>query len=105
MDVNKQQPIVADSEDPRLIAEIKQAGYFCRAVKKPKVFTRIEFVLNFNLLFTKSSLNLHKELANYMWQEKDGEFLQEPVKSFDHGMDAMGYAIWDLFNKDKVTMF
>ena len=97
-EVSKTKSIVADSEDPRLIDEIKKAGYNCRAVKKPKVFARLEKCLNYELLVTASSLNLIREFQNYMWIEKDGEYLQEPVKAFDHGMDAWGYAVWELMD-------
>lgn len=103
--VKTNKPIIADSEDPRLIKEINNAGFICRGIKKPKVFARIEKALNYELQVTAESENLLHEFANYMWMEKDGEYLQEPVKAFDHGMDAWGYAVWELVDKKGVYIF
>lgn len=103
--ISRSKPIIADSEDPRLIDEIKKAGYVCRGIKKPKVFTRIEKALNYSLVVTSRSTNLAREFQNYMWDNKDGEYIQEPVKAFDHAMDAWNYCVWELWDKNQLLMY
>ena len=47
------------------------------------------------LLFTKDSLNLINEARTYTWLcDKDGNYLNYPIKKNDHLMDAMRYAAW-----------
>jgi phage terminase large subunit len=46
-----------------------------------------------DLLVTKRSVNVIKELRNYIWDtDRDGNQLNQPIKEFDHAMDAMRYA-------------
>ena len=97
--------IIADSEDPRLIQEIKNAGFTCQGIKKPKVKQRIDKMKSYPILVTSASLNIITELQNYMWQEYEGAFLEEPIKEFDHALDGAGYAIWELMDKKGLFMF
>lgn len=44
--------------------------------------------------------NVIMELSNYAWkQDKDGKYMDEPAKEWDHAMDAMRYAMNGLFIK------
>jgi phage terminase large subunit len=41
---------------------------------------------------TADSLNLIKELREYMWDtNQDGNIIRRPVKEYDHAIDAMRY--------------
>ena len=89
--------IWADSEDPKSIAEIKSYGINISGADKPKgsVDYGIQLVKRHNIYVTKRSTNLIKEFRNYKWQiDKNGIILNVPVKLFDHGMDALRYAIF-----------
>jgi phage terminase large subunit len=94
-----------DGEDPRLIEEIRQAGYdnISAALREPGAFkTRVDFLLRYNIAVTSKSTNLIRDLNNAMWQEdpsgisnSDGtkRYLNKPEKGFLHGIDASGYAM------------
>ena len=47
------------------------------------------------LLITKSSVNLIKEIESYSWKtDLNGNILEEPVKFNDHALDALRYAVY-----------
>jgi phage terminase large subunit len=47
-----------------------------------------------------SAKNILKESKSYQWkQSADGSPLEEPVKMFDHAMDALRYAIVGMTDK------
>jgi phage terminase large subunit len=55
---------------------------------------RIKTLRGYNLFVTSESVNLIKEFRYYKFKEdKNGNFLDEPVKEFDHALDAAGYAV------------
>lgn len=88
--------VIADSEDPRTINEIKQAGINIKAVSKPKgsVIGGINKAKSLRISYTKNSSNIKKEFQNYTWQQKkDGTFENVPIKDFDHAMDAFRYYV------------
>ena len=48
----------------------------------------------YKLNITKRSLNTIKEFRNYFWlQNKDGNYINEPVIKFNHSIDAVRYAV------------
>ena len=63
------------------------------------VFEGINVVKSFKLHITKDSTNLLKEIDLYVWKEKDGNSLDEPVKLNDDGMDAVRYALTPYIGK------
>lgn len=86
--------VIADSEDPRTINEIKSAGVNVKAVAKAAGSIRagIQKAHTYKIHYTKNSSNLKKEFGNYTWQQKkDGTFENVPIKDFDHAMDAWRY--------------
>jgi phage terminase large subunit len=49
---------------------------------------------------TKDSIDLIRELRNYVWaKDKDGNPLNEPIDKFNHCLDAMRYAVWTRFGQ------
>jgi len=45
-----------------------------------------------NLLVTKQSTNLIKELLNYSWDtDKTGKRLNRPIDDYNHAIDALRY--------------
>jgi len=84
----------ADAARPDLIDECAKAGWRIDKAKKD-VFSGINFVKKYRLIFTKRSTNLIRECQLYSWRvNKDGNTLDEPVKQNDDGMDAMRYGIF-----------
>lgn len=92
--VDKDVPMYCDAAMPGTIAELQDAGYNAIAADK-KVEDGIAAVKRFTLAFTPDSVDLIDEADSYKWAEtKDGDLKDQPVKAFDHGMDAMRYAVY-----------
>jgi phage terminase large subunit len=90
--------IVADSAEPRLISELKSKGLNIKGIEKPKITDRIALVQDYELIIEANSTNLIKELNNYSWHDKKSE---TPIDNFNHLLDALGYAVWDMVVKKK----
>jgi len=91
--------IIADSSEPKSIAEIKRGGFRAiRGVKKgPDSITNgIDILKRYRIKIHKKSINLIEEFSNYQWfKTKDGEYLNKPVDNFNHGIDAVRYVCFD----------
>jgi len=88
--------IIADSAEPKSIDEIRLAGYNVKPAVKgaDSVINGIQKVLSKKLYVTKRSVNLIKELRNYSWvTDKEGKPTNKPIDAFNHGIDALRYAI------------
>ena len=90
--------IVADSAEPRLISELKSKGLNIKGIEKPKITDRIALVQDYELIIDENSTNLIKELNNYSWHDRKSE---TPIDNFNHLLDALGYAVWDMLLKKK----
>ena len=90
--------IVADSAEPRLISELKSKGLNIKGIEKPKITDRIALVQDYELIIDENSTNLIKELNNYSWHDKKSE---TRIDNFNHLLDALGYAVWDMLVKKK----
>ena len=85
--VRRNDLIVADSADPRLISEFGK--YFnIRPVKKGSVAETLKLMQDYEIVVTEGSRNLAKELNNYIWHDKKAGV---PIGSFNHLIDAMRY--------------
>ena len=91
-------PIYADCAEPKSSEEISRGGVRvlpCVKSGEDKKVEQIQWLKGWKLLFTKDSLNLINEARNYTWLcDKDGNYLNYPIKKNDHLMDAMRYAAW-----------
>jgi len=90
--------VIADCAEPKSIAEIKSYGINIQPCKKGNDSVRngIQLIQPQPVSVTKQSVNLLKEYRNYMWKtDRNGAFINpnEPVKSNDHCMDALRYAL------------
>lgn len=86
--------IYADPAEPKSIKELQNAGLNCDdALKGPdSVMYGIDLMQQGKFFVTSTSENLIKELRRYVWKtNKDGAALNEPVKAFDHAIDAIRY--------------
>lgn len=87
---------IADSAEPKSIDEIMSYGVNILSSNKGpgSVNQGIAYVQDQRISITKRSVNLIKEYRNYMWKtDKDGKILNEPDAGWDHGMDAIRYAL------------
>lgn len=86
--------IISESADPRLVKEIKNAGYNITAVTKGhgSVMEGITKMLEYEVCITQKSENIIKEFKNYTYaQDKSGAFLNVPIDAFNHAIDATRY--------------
>lgn len=94
-------PIICDSARPELIAEMKRAGWSAVPVDKGagSRTAGIAIVQDKKIYYTSQSGNLEREFLSYSWRKRrgSGEQLDEPEDGNDHLMDAIRYAISDLF--------
>jgi phage terminase large subunit len=88
--------IIADSAEPRLISELKQRGLNIKGIDKPKIIDRIALLQDYEIIIDKDSINLIKELNNYVWHDKKSE---TPIDDYNHLLDALGYAVWNYIGK------
>jgi len=96
--------IVADSAEPRLISELKTRGLTIKGIEKPKIVDRIALMQDYELIVDPESINVIKELNNYVWHDKKS---QTPIDDYNHHLDPVGYVVWDLIgkpNKGKYTI-
>lgn len=84
--------IYADSAEPQRIEEIYRAGFNIKPmVKGPDSVSKgIDTVKSMPMFITSDSEDIIKEARHYKWREiSDNQFGdKEPVKLFDHAMDA-----------------
>jgi phage terminase large subunit len=89
-----------DSAEPKSVAEYRTLGLNAVSTKKGKgsIESGIKKIQSFrNVVIHKTKCpNILAEFKNYQWrQDKNGEQLPEPVSGFDHGIDALRYALED----------
>ena len=88
--------IISESADPRLVDEIKNAGLDINKVNKfqGSIQAGILKMLQYHIYITKRSVNLIKEFRNYTYkQDKEGNFTNDPIDAFNHGIDAIRYVV------------
>lgn len=96
--------IYADSAEPRLIAEMRREGINIKEATKGtgSVSAGIAALLDYELIIDPSSTELIKELNNYVWHDKKSK---TPVDAWNHGIDAIRYAVYSQLSKIKRTWY
>nr|WP_287132884.1 terminase large subunit [Bacteroides sp.] len=88
--------VFADSQDPRLIQEIKNRGVNIYPVDKfpGSIKAGIDKIKDMEFFVTERSYNLITKLRKYVWdKDKDGNYINEPVDEYNHLMDAIRYYV------------
>lgn len=97
--------VIADSAEPKSIAEIKGYGVNIIGVTKGKdsVKQGIDFVQSQKISVTSTSVDTIRCYRNYLWKvDKDGKTLNDPEHDFSDPMDAGRYGM-TYFNRPKET--
>lgn len=97
--------IVADSAEPRLIDELNSLGLNVEPTIKGQgsVTAGIALMQDYELIIDPSSINIIKELNNYVWNDKK---TNTPIDNYNHAIDAIRYAIsFELTNHDEFFVF
>jgi len=93
---------IADSAEPKSIAEQRKYGMTVQGAEKGKdsVDFRIKTTSLKKIYVTRRSKNVWESYENYAWEEdKDGNPTGKPVHKWSHAMDAVSYAIASMHNK------
>lgn len=82
--------IIADSAEPRLIEEIRRAGFNIKKAEKGdgSVLAGIRLLQDYEFIVDKDSVNLVKEFRNYTWNDKRSGI---PNDSYNHLIDGGRY--------------
>jgi len=82
--------IIADSAEPRLIADLKSKGVNIQAVKKGTIESGITMMLDYHIIVEKNSANIAKELNNYAYADKGSNLY---IDKFNHAIDGIRYNV------------
>ena len=94
-------PTVADSAEPKSIAELVSYGVQAIGAEKgsDSVVYGIKMVADLSISVTKRSTHVWKAFENYAWKEdKDGNPLGYPDHAWSDPMDAVRYPLEDIIN-------
>lgn len=92
--------VKADKAEPKSIDEIRSYNVDILPSNggQGSVKQGINFIQDQRISVTNRSTNIIKEYRNYTWKsDKDGKILNEPDHFFSHSMDAIRYAMEDLY--------
>jgi len=106
---NIKETIVADSAEPKSIAELQTYGHSIYGVSKGRdsVVYGLNLMNQNEIYVTAKSKNLKRELSGYIWaKDKEGNQLQKPTGEHPDCIDAARYVLTDqLENPNKGKYF
>ena len=81
--------IICDNAEPRLISELQEYCNLKPTIKRSgAILTGIALVQDYDLIIDADSVELIKELNNYVWHERN----EKPVDKWNHQLDALRYS-------------
>ncbi|NDW09523.1 PBSX family phage terminase large subunit [Dysgonomonas sp. 520] len=96
--------IVADSAEPKSIAELQNRGFRIEGAQKgvDSINIGIDILKRYPLRITRRSKNIRKEILAYKWRkDRDGNILNQPIDSFNHALDAIRYVALNKLGEGK----
>lgn len=102
--------IKADSAEPKSIEELRRKGITrISACSKGKdsIIHGIQALQQYQIIVHPSCEGIITEFENYSWQKdkKTGEYLNQPIDSFNHYIDALRYSIQIIDKSKKLKSF
>lgn len=102
--------ITADSAEKKSIEEIRRKGVArIKAAKKApdSIIQGIQFLQQYELIVDERCVKLIEELENYTWikDKKTNEYINKPVDSYNHVIDACRYAVEGIHQKIQLKTF
>ena len=94
--------IYADSQEVRLIDELRRMGWNIRPSIKGRdsVNAGIDLLKRYKIHITKDSENAILEFRNYKWREdKSGKTLNIPIDEHNHLIDSLHYGTYSILSK------
>lgn len=86
----KNKLVVADSAEPRLIADLKAKGINIKPIKKGTIESGITIMQDFKIVVDPESTSIGKEFNNYTYLDKGSKMY---IDDFNHNIDAIRYNI------------
>lgn len=87
--------VYADAAEPKSISEVSGYGLNVKACdKSTKVREQLQQLRAWKIYVTRRSVHLLDEGRKYLYKQRsDGTFTPEPIDFFNHGCDALRYAV------------
>lgn len=99
--------IIADSAEQKSIEEIKRLG--CSRIKAASkgpdsIIHGLQWLQQHSIIVDERCTTLIEEFENYTWKKdkKTNEYINEPIDTFNHGIDALRYGVEPLRGKGGV---
>lgn len=85
------QLIICDNSEPRLTNELKMTGLNIKPTikKKGSILSGIALMQDYEMIVSRDSKDIIRELNNYVWHEKG----LKPIDKWNHYIDATRYAL------------
>lgn len=104
----RKEKILADSAEPKSIAELKRLG-LDRVVGAKKgqgsILNGIQYIQQHEVIVHSSCVNAIEEFKNYSWmKDKKGVYINKPTDDYNHLLDALRYALSITHNIGKVKL-
>lgn len=101
--------IIADSAERKSNQELRNLGVsrVKDAQKGPgSVMQGIQYLLQFDIIVDERCVKTIEELENYTWKKdkKTNEYVNEPVDSYNHCIDAIRYAVSNMHIGNKIKL-
>lgn len=98
--------IVADSAEPKSIAELRHMGIkrMTGAVKGPdSVKNGLDRLQRCDIIIDERCVKTIEEFENYTWKKdkKTGEYINEPIDTYNHHIDAIRYGVQAVMKKKR----
>lgn len=96
--------IIADAAEPKSIAELRGLGIrrITGAVKgQDSVKNGIDRIQRYDIIIDERCINTIEEFDNYTWikDKKTGEYINQPIDSFNHHIDSIRYGTQGVMKK------
>ena len=100
--------IVADAAEPKSIAELRRLGInrIIGATKGPdSVKNGIDRLQRYDIIIDERCPNTIEEFENYTWvkDKKTGEYINQPVDTFNHHIDSIRYGTQNVMKQKMHT--
>ena len=92
--ITRKTQIVADSAEPKSIAELNNLGLWVVPTSKGKdsIAVGIDVLHRYKINVTRRSMPLIEEMQAYKWEtDRDGNKTNKPIDKFNHAIDAIRY--------------
>ena len=99
--------IIADSAEPKSIAEIKKWIPRIKGARKGKdsIVNGIQFLQQFKIIVHPKCVNTNLELNNYAWSQRNGKSINQPIDDYNHIIDPMRYAVEEYAKSSGIRFF